>query len=1698
MKKLSKRLLAVMLSVMLVIGALPFMPITAMADAESDLVDAIAYFEDNYVVPLSEDGYDALYTNMGRTYTDYLAAIEAHKLGTASQMEAATVALTRHWTGVDANNTTYAYKMESFTEPEANGEVKIGDGAAKYYDDNDNLQTGESQPVAGTDYRKIIYSDGLNNNGWLSSNRTEVYGEYGLWTYQNYYDFYYPNTVVLVDGKGEGEEKYPLIPIVLGITSNGSNSSTIPEFAYEATEGVDLTDKWVGTLEGHHETSSSLVYTKPTWPNMAVKDGGGLQYINIQNGKVDNPFTDANSSTKNGSFWQIYKNHLKYTFVDNVTDGSTTISETYWLGAAGFRWLNLASGTRSFTPLHANGTKIHAVNYILLKNELEEFMAAHYTDFSVEKAQDGAFSTYFAALDSATSINPTDLTAYPYANAAYTYGDYTGMEAAVKKCGDDIEAAVLNLQVATMDDTKSQVRALDTLINEYKEKMYAGKVYTKMTDAYDAYLKAVQYRDAIEYGQADPDTMNPTLKDVLIDLNTKTAAMLEIGNNSYNYIAPEAFDGDSSSEEKSAAYNATYNGLVYASMGATRDRGENSADTGDGTVLRMNNDYSTTYLYLPKAVAVYDGGTKGSDSDPFTVPALLGFNSHGGSILVDDWRWLISYKSTTSALPFLYNWKTRTFVDGDQGTYVNQSGDWQKYCFDVETMIGTGKNTNMDQLFNYVNNAVAGIDGYTLPTKTYIENASLNQLLNTNSIADAKDAVSNGFVEGTTYETVYFDSTHNHWKIIAESNDTNPQRSGGFYSNARNDHGGNTDDPENFYANVLKITNPYTTSSTAATYEDYYYKYSSIGAEQYAFNESTFDNSYYIKKHSSGWFGTVSTNNYYNSVSGTLNTIGLYVINYYPVQKMIDDNSGLLTDGTLEEFGLEHFTEGMIRQYFVDMDRLTACNPKNYDFASDEDTEVKHCAQDIWNLLNNSETKVEVVHEGGLTDDEIEDMTDVKNADEEHSTAGEDGDYYLLKYYIKAQPGMEGECASGNWWTKYTQVLEAAREAMRSVANGGYNDVTVVIPDYMEDPLNGTTVTTKTFTTIEAIEEELASALAILKNAPKTRHTIRFDHRVDPTGASRTEYDTGVFVCTKVPPEEDSQNKHKALYLEDYNSDGTIIPGKEVDNTADLGVYDALSFAYTTIDFNRYENDYIMTSAKAEFDKLLDDGTGVGESIEESTDTGHEMDPQKFVDQKVTEMLTAINTANSDIYTVYFQPMFYVVDAEGNEEAIDMYDPSDWDNSYWRQIDIHGDGSAYAYGIGYGETLNLSVPAEYEGNVYKWVIESYDDEGNKKVSTRMVDPAVAEDASLLRNYSMRMTSDVSKDIYITAYMAPSDPASEDQILVKLLNPYDKAVTQFIANKTDSVSLDSEDNLVIGENTYELTSEYNITNYNITGFDVKKDTQGNVLEGKTVADYLTTDKSYAFIRVAFEKASTTYNYTLNGETLQSEVEPDTLVTVESDVERPTGEAYDPFVAIAIDQGENYAVNGSKFRYLPISYTRQFSFYAVCDLDFVDITCNEAATEFYANGVKIGLDTSGDASYYRFAIERRTTKMPFIWAKMESPSTGQFMVYNYYTNIEDLEAGNDQAAQFVEAGTCFAKQNLDLDLFKEDNSAVYTVKASKRVFDSYFSVKIKSSSTLWARSYVKYKYSFVPAREEGDETVTPTTIEAIIYGDVVTVS
>jgi hypothetical protein len=151
------------------------------------------------------------------------------------------------------------------------------------------------------------------------------------------------------------------------------------------------------------------------------------------------------------------------------------------------------------------------------------------------------------------------------------------------------------------------------------------------------------------------------------------------------------------------------------------------------------------------------------------------------------------------------------------------------------------------------------------------------------------------------------------------------------------------------------------------------------------------------------------------------------------------------------------------------------------------------------------------------------------------------------------------------------------------------------------------------------------------------------------------------------------------------------------------------------------------------------------------------------------------------------------------------------------------------------------------------------------------------------------------------------------------------------------------------------------------------------------------------------------------------------------------------------------------------------------------------------------TYDDNDYYRFAIERRKTKMPFVYATIEklSETSGKskYAVHSYFTNIEQIgdqsaQDANSQAAQFVEAGTIFttnAEIASSKDNFKEGVAGVHTFKADKIALNSYYYITANANKKLYARSFVKYKYQFVNSHDESSTDVTE--IEAVIYGDVI---
>ncbi len=211
MKKLSKRLISVLLSALLIATSLPLFAFNAMAADTSALDDAMAAYE------AKMDGN--FYTNMTAAYDAYVAAaaLKADENATAAQISSAASALT------SATN-----NMGDFSGYAANGTVAYG--------------SGENQPDGGAG---ILWANGASDTAYDQSqgghSQTDTLGV-GLIKYGAYYWFYYPtNTVLMYDGKTT-----PVLPVMMGAIDKDDEYNLHPRYVGVTSGDFQLTDYWYG------------------------------------------------------------------------------------------------------------------------------------------------------------------------------------------------------------------------------------------------------------------------------------------------------------------------------------------------------------------------------------------------------------------------------------------------------------------------------------------------------------------------------------------------------------------------------------------------------------------------------------------------------------------------------------------------------------------------------------------------------------------------------------------------------------------------------------------------------------------------------------------------------------------------------------------------------------------------------------------------------------------------------------------------------------------------------------------------------------------------------------------------------------------------------------------------------------------------------------------------------------------------------------------------------------------------------------------------------------------------------------------------------------------------------------------------------------------------------------------------------------
>ena len=157
------------------------------------------------------------------------------------------------------------------------------------------------------------------------------------------------------------------------------------------------------------------------------------------------------------------------------------------------------------------------------------------------------------------------------------------------------------------------VAGIDAQISAYEQKMAQvgtnGLVYKNMLPAYQAYLKAVRYRDAFAYGGHDAPS-EAELNAASEDLASKSASMepwVDEVTGQYKSKQPTFTNNKSQLSVNNTADNIYYNNIIY-----TEDCVGKNSDTSGGDSSGMAIEFDKAgdtwvQVYYPNTVLLYDG-----------------------------------------------------------------------------------------------------------------------------------------------------------------------------------------------------------------------------------------------------------------------------------------------------------------------------------------------------------------------------------------------------------------------------------------------------------------------------------------------------------------------------------------------------------------------------------------------------------------------------------------------------------------------------------------------------------------------------------------------------------------------------------------------------------------------------------------------------------------------------------------------------------------------------------------------------------------------------------------------------------------------------------------------------------------------------------------------------------------------------------
>lgn len=589
MKKLSKRLLSILLSVLMVLTVMPFGAFTAhaatLAQAKAAFINKI-----NDMTTKGADDQYPVYTNLVPAYTAY---VDACKDG-AGQTEAdALQAAVDNMTLFDP------------TTNEGNKTVSInGTEATGYY----------SNVLYSPDPGTIQYKD--MSHGYLSWSN-------GILKYSGDWYVYQRGGVLLYTGETPAQ-----LPVVFADKENEGKYAF--RFGYVRESGGRLKDVWYGKATTGSTSSNSeeydIAWSTDTSETVPVTIDSGTYY-------------DAENKHGGNSYYWNFKNSLVFSLNDNTL--YKKFSKFEWNIDA--FWANLVTGAKHNAEGDtAINTKepVYVINYKMLLDAMQASIEKNkdtYLDMTDEGAISGGTGSIFSAFDTATSLNLND--------EYYHYS--TDLETGFQNAYTDLNRAIENLSNAS--SAEGSINTIDKMVTLYEKNMSSNPFRTDLAETYKLYLKAKECFDAYVFGQVRDDEFIEVLKDTASKFEKAVTESVPIADVDMtgHYTPGEGvkyFTGDSSSGDGAYTY---YNTPQYA--GSHKEGQNNITNTPVANLLyyaqasntpMANSGATTSSNYVAvrmyhsnNIVLLYDGIT----TPKFPVVATFANN---GSSFLDAYGWV--------------------------------------------------------------------------------------------------------------------------------------------------------------------------------------------------------------------------------------------------------------------------------------------------------------------------------------------------------------------------------------------------------------------------------------------------------------------------------------------------------------------------------------------------------------------------------------------------------------------------------------------------------------------------------------------------------------------------------------------------------------------------------------------------------------------------------------------------------------------------------------------------------------------------------------------------------------------------------------------------------------------------------------------------------------------------------------------------